>query len=89
MTFARLCAHYFSHDAWLDADELLTGAAQVAGIPAVLVHGRLDIGSPPDVAWLLARAWRGAELHLVNTGHQGGDDMTAVMLAALDRFADR
>lgn len=89
ITFARLCAHYFSHAAWLDADELLTGARQLTGIPAALVHGRLDIGSPPDVACLLARAWRGAELHLVNIGHQGGEEMTAVILAALDRFAGR
>jgi proline iminopeptidase len=65
MTFARLCAHYFSHAAWLDADELLTGVGQLAGIPATLVHGRLDIGSPPDVPWQLARAWPSAELHSV------------------------
>jgi proline iminopeptidase len=89
MIFARLCAHYFSHAAWLDADELLNGAEQLTGIPASLVHGRLDIGSPPDVPWLLSRAWPGAGLHLVNTGHQGGEEMTAVMLAALNRFADR
>jgi proline iminopeptidase len=72
MTFARLCAHYSSHAAWLDADELLTGAGQLAGIPAALVHGRLDIGSPLDLPWLLARALPGAELYLVHTGHQGG-----------------
>jgi proline iminopeptidase len=89
MTFARLCAHYFSHAAWLDADELLTGVGQLAGIPAALVHGRLDIGSPPDVPWLLAQAWPGAELHLVHTGHQGGVEMTSVTLASLDRFAYR
>jgi len=85
--FARLCAHYFSHAAWLEDDELLANAGRLAGIPAVLIHGRFDLGGPPDVPWLLARAWPGAELHLVGTGHTGGEEMTARMLEALDRFA--
>ena len=64
MIFALLCAHYFSHAAWLDDGELLAGCARLAGIPGVMIHGRFDLGSPADVPWLLARAWPGAELHL-------------------------
>jgi proline iminopeptidase len=86
MAFARLCAQYFSHAAWLADDELLLGAARLVGIPAVLIHGRFDIGGPPDVAWDLARAWPGAELQLVGTGHTGGGEMTELTIAALDRF---
>ncbi|MGH9065487.1 MAG: prolyl aminopeptidase [Acidimicrobiales bacterium] len=87
MTFARLCAHYFSHAAWLLDGELLDGCHRLAAIPAVLVHGRLDLGSPADVPWMLAQAWPGAELHLVGTGHHGGVEMTERMSAALERFA--
>ena len=87
MTFARLCAHYFSHAAWLEPDELLRNFGRLAGIPGVLVHGRLDLGSPADVPWLIAKAWPRAELHFVGTGHQGGAEMTEQMHAALDRFA--
>jgi len=86
MTFARLCAHYFSHAAWLDSGELLSNANRLAGIRGVLVHGRFDIGGPPDVPWLLARAWPGSELHLVRTGHVGGDEMLNPVIAATDRF---
>jgi len=89
MTFARLCAHYFSHGAWLEDGELLDRCGRLHGIPAVLIHGRLDLGGPPDVPWLLAQAWPDAELHLVGTGHTGGAAMTAQMLAALNRFAGR
>jgi proline iminopeptidase len=53
----------------------------------VLIHGRFDIGSPPDVPWLLHRAWPGSDLHLVRTGHQGGTEMTEHMMTALNRFA--
>ena len=87
VTFARLCAHYFAHAAWLEDGQLLRDAGRLAGIPGVLIHGRLDLGSPPDVPWLLHRAWPGSELHLVRTGHRGGDEMTERMLGALNRFA--
>ena len=87
VTFARLCAHYFSHAAWLEDGQLLRDAGRLAAIPGVLIHGRLDLGGPPDVPWLLHQAWPGSELHLVRTGHQGGDEMTERNLAALNRFA--
>jgi hypothetical protein len=50
-------------------------------------HERFDIGGPPEVPWLLHRAWPGSEFYLVRTGHQGGDEMTGQMLEALYRFA--
>ncbi len=89
MTFARLCAHYFSHAAWLEGGQLLRNASRLAGIPGVLVHGRFDLGGPSDVPWLLAQAWPAAELHLVRTGHVGGDEMMEELLRATDRFAVR
>jgi proline iminopeptidase len=87
MTFARLCAHYFSHAAWLGSGQLLGNADRLAGIPGVMVHGHFDIGSPPDVPWLLAQAWPDAELHLVRTGHAGGAEMMEALIGATDRFA--
>lgn len=86
MAFARIVTHYFHHAAWLEDGELLRNARRLAGIPGVLVHGRFDLSGPPDVAWLLAEAWPGAQLHLVRTGHAGGDPMTAPVIEATDRF---
>jgi proline iminopeptidase len=87
ITFARVVSHYFHHRAWLRDDELLRHAHRLAGTPGVLVHGRMDIGSPTDGAWQLAQAWPDAELHLVDTGHGGGEEMMARMLEATNRFA--
>ena len=84
--FARLVTHYFSHAAWLAADELLGNAHRLAGIPGVLLHGRLDLSGPPDVAWALARAWPGSELSFVPGGHTGDATTNRLMLAAIDRF---
>jgi hypothetical protein len=54
-----------------------------------LVHGRFDIGGPPDVPWLLAQVWPDARLHLVRTGHHGGAEMVDHLVAATGRFAAR
>jgi len=85
---ARLCAHYFSEGAFLPEGVLLREAGRLAGIPGVLLHGRLDLGSPLDTAWELARAWPDAELVVFeDSGHSGTQAMTARKRAALDRFA--
>ncbi len=89
IAFARLVTHYFSHAAWLGEDELLANAWKLAGIPAVLVHGRLDLAGPADVARQLAKAWPGAELHFVAGGHRGDAEMDRLELEATDRFAAR
>ena len=57
IAFARLVTHYFSHAAWLEEDETLHKTSTPRDIPAVLVHGRLDLSGPPDSPGELARAW--------------------------------
>ncbi|HEX5565653.1 MAG TPA: prolyl aminopeptidase [Streptomyces sp.] len=90
LALVRICAHYFSHGAWLEEGALLRDAGRLAGIPGVLVHGRLDLSSPLDTAWALARAWPDAELTVIgDAGHLGGEATRARVLEALDRFARR
>ncbi|MEV6683169.1 prolyl aminopeptidase [Streptomyces erythrochromogenes] len=88
LALVRICSHYFSHGAWLEEGALLRDAHRLAGIPGVLVHGRLDLAGPLDTAWELARAWPDAELTVVgNAGHLGGDTTRVHVIEALDRFA--
>ncbi|MDQ0789919.1 prolyl aminopeptidase [Streptomyces sp. B3I8] len=90
LALVRICTHYFSHGAWLEEGELLREAHRLAGIPGVLVHGRLDLGGPLDTAWELARAWPDAELIVVDdAGHLGGATTRRHVREALDRFARR
>ncbi|MER5324827.1 prolyl aminopeptidase [Streptosporangium roseum] len=90
LAFVRICSHYFAHGAWLEEGVLLREAGRLAGIPGVLIHGRLDLSGPADTAWELARAWPGAELIIVDdSGHTGSDTMRTQVLGAIDRFADR
>ena len=46
MTFARLVTHYWRHDCFLEDGVLLREAGRLAGIPGVMVHGRLDVSGP-------------------------------------------
>jgi proline iminopeptidase len=91
LRFARLVTHYWRHAAWLEDGILLREAERLAGIPAVLVHGRLDVSSPPDIAWDLAQSWPGCELVLVDeAGHGCGEPgMAEALVRATDRFATR
>ncbi len=89
MAFARIVTHYFRHGAWLDEGQLLRDAHRLVGIPAVLIHGRLDLGGPLLTAWELAQAWPSSELIILdNAGHMStelGDHVTA----ATNRFTDQ
>ncbi len=88
LALVRICAHYFSHGAWLEDGVLLREAGRLAGIPGALFHGRLDMGGPVDTAWQLARAWPGAELTVIeDAGHLGSEAGLRLIVAALDRFA--
>ncbi|TXS49147.1 prolyl aminopeptidase [Streptomyces sp. t39] len=85
VALVRIAAHYFAHGAWLEEGALLRGAGRLDGIPGVLFHGRLDLSSPLDTAWELSRAWRGAELVVMDdTGHKGSEELRTRVRAALD-----
>lgn len=88
MCFARLVTHYWRHGAWRAEGELLGNVSKIAHIPAALIHGRLDLSSPPDIPWQLARSWPAAQLHIVaEAGHSAGGAMSDRGVDALDRFA--
>lgn len=88
MAFARLVTHYWHHAAFLEEGALLRDAGRLAGMPSVLVHGRMDLSSPLDVAWQLARAWPGSNLIVIDEAGHGAVEpgMQAAVLAAIERF---
>ncbi|MDF5751500.1 prolyl aminopeptidase [Spongiactinospora sp. TRM90649] len=89
MTFVRLVTHYWANAAWLEEDVLIREAGRLAGIPGVLVHGRLDVSGPPDIAWRIAREWPDATLILIDDAGHGTAhaDTATALVTAIDRFA--
>ncbi|HEY2062382.1 prolyl aminopeptidase [Amycolatopsis sp. NBC_01480] len=90
VAFVRICAHYFGHAGWVEPGAILRDVHRLHGIPAVFVHGRLDLSVPMKPAWDLVQAWPGAELVVIDdSGHTGSPDMGEAVRAAVARFADR
>jgi proline iminopeptidase len=91
MVFARLVTHYWHHAAFLEDGALIRDLGRLAGIPGVLIHGRIDLSSPLDVAWRLNQAWPGSRLIVIDdAGHGAGQPgMGDAVLAAIDSFADK
>lgn len=88
LAFVRICAHYFAHGSWMEEGALLRDAGRLAGIPGVMIHGRLDMGCPLGTAWELTKVWPDVELIVVaDSGHTGSDSMRDHILGTLDRFA--
>lgn len=89
LAFARIVTHYFRNKAWLEDSILLERAGRLAGIPGIMVHGRLDLGAPLITPWQLHRAWSDSELIVIDrAGHTSADPgMTEALIKATDRFA--
>ncbi len=70
LSLARIEAHYFVNNAFLEENQILRDAHKLADIPGVIVHGRYDVICPLDNAYLLHKAWSGSELNIIReAGH--------------------
>jgi proline iminopeptidase len=84
--FATMVTHFWSHDCFLPDGQLFANMRTLAGIPAVLVHGRHDISSPLDSAWRIHCAWPGSELVIVDDAGHGGGSFLDILTAVITRL---
>ena len=90
LAFARIEAHYFVHDAWLQGDKaLLANVSRIRHIPALIAQGRYDVVCPMKSAWDLHRAWPEANLRIVaDAGHAASEPgIVHELVTATDLFA--
>lgn len=88
---ARIECHYMKHAGFLSHDEeLLDGAATLAGIPTTIVHGRYDVICAFENAWDLKARMPWADLAIVDdAGHSAGEPgIIRELVAATNRYAD-
>lgn len=85
---ARVQIHYIQHACFVDGQQLLADATQLAAIPTTIVQGRYDMVCPPETAWELAQAMPHAELFMVpDAGHSAMEPGTRhQLLSATIRY---
>jgi proline iminopeptidase len=81
LLFATLVIHYWANAGF--AGDLLGGIGTISHIPAVLIHGRLDVSSPLRTAWDLHRAWPASQLVILEDEGHGGAAMGEEIRAAI------
>jgi len=93
-TLARIEAHYFVNDMFMEDAQLLKNAAALEGLPAVIVQGRYDMVCPIQSADALVRAWpgtpgeNGLDYQIIpDAGHAASEPGTrAALIAATEKF---
>lgn len=70
LALARIEAHYFVNDVFIEHNQILDNMHKLEGIPGTIVHGRYDIICPVENAWELHQHWPNSQLQIVrDSGH--------------------
>ena len=88
LALARLEAHYFSHNLFSGARDLIARIGRIRHLPGVIVQGRYDMVCPIRSADELARAWPEAEFVIVpDAGHSAMEPgVREQLVLASERF---
>ncbi|SEQ84826.1 proline iminopeptidase [Amphritea atlantica] len=89
LAMARIEAHYFINEAFIEPDQIIRDAHRIQQIPTVIVHGRYDMVCPIEQAFALYDALPQAELHIVrDAGHSALEaGITDNLIKATNQFA--
>lgn len=88
---ARIEAHYFVNDLFIEEGALLKNIDKIRDIPAVIIQGRYDMVCPITTANELHEAWPEAEYVIVpDAGHSAMEPgIRAALVRASERFKHR
>ncbi len=91
LSLARIEAHYFMNQAFMEPNQLLRDCERLHGIPGTIIHGRYDVICPLDNAWELHRCWPDSELQIIrDAGHSAYEPSIAdALVKATDQLAKR
>jgi proline iminopeptidase len=85
---ARIEAHYFKNEVFLEPGQLMKGIARIRNIPTTIIQGRYDMVCPIETADALHRAWPEADYLVVpDAGHSAMEPgIRRALVAATERY---
>jgi proline iminopeptidase len=91
LALARIEAHYFVNQGFLEANQIIDNAARLSGIPGVIVHGRYDMICTLDNALSLHDVWPDSQLNIIrDAGHASSESgIVDALVRATDDMANR
>lgn len=91
ISLARIECHYFTHNAFLEPDQIVRDTHRLKDIPGIIVHGRYDMVCPLDNAQALHEAWPEAEFSIIReAGHSASEPaIVDALVRATDKMSDR
>ena len=87
--FALQVVQSWSHDCFLGECGVIDGLQAITHLPAVLIHGRLDVSGPLVTAWEIHRRWPGSRLVVVDDEGHGGKALSAEVANAYAELLPR
>lgn len=89
LSLARIEAHFFYHNAFLEPNQIINNADALKDIPGIIIHGRYDVICPLDNATELHKAWSNSELHIIrDAGHSSHEpSIVDALIKATDGLA--
>jgi proline iminopeptidase len=87
LAMARIEAHYFVNNCFLEENQILNNASRLEGIPGFIVHGRYDVVCPLDNATALHKLLPESELYIIrDAGHSAFEpgNTDALILATIE-----
>ena len=86
--FALQDAHSWANNAFLGERGILDHLDVITHLPAVLIHGRLDISGPLVTAWELHKRWPRSRLQVLEHEGHAGKEMSAAIGDAYTELLD-
>lgn len=91
LSLARIEAHYFINNCFIEPDQIIKNINKIADIPGIIVHGRYDVVCPVDNAYALHAVWPNSELQIVrDAGHAASEPgITHALITATNRLVTK
>lgn len=90
LSVIRAVLHYGINNLFIDSNQVLLHMNRISHLPAIIIHGAMDINCPVEQAILLHENWENSNLIIVeNVDHSSKEAaMVSAVVAATKNFQE-